>query len=96
MHYIAQIPCVRAPAFGALFVRYHLYERIFVYRGGVPYHFKPTVKQIVLLIRAAVLFLLLRVLYAVPAFLSDLGYHHNPELEAVLSRVIGKHLFPEP
>ena len=59
MYNLAQVASVCAPTFGALFVRYNSYERVIIYRGGVSYHFKPTIEKVVLLIRRFVFFLLL-------------------------------------
>ena len=58
MHDFAQIPRVRSPTFGALFVRYHPHERKVIHRSGMAYHFQPTVEKVVLLIRRFVFFLL--------------------------------------
>ena len=93
---VGEIPRVRAPAFGPLFVRKYFDERKPLHRGGMPAHFQPAVEQVVFLVRLLRPLFHLFKLQIVPPLLADLRDRHHAELETPRFRIVLFHLLPQP
>ena len=95
MDNVAQISCIRSPAFGTLLVRKDFDERKVIYRCRMPAHFKPRVEQVIFLIRLVRSFPDLLEFQIVSSLLADLRNRDDAELETSRKRIMLHNFFPE-